>query len=239
MNAIQQAFSAAPGAADARIVMTGPGVFSVTSRDTIKDQVSTLSLVSMVLIAGFAATRLSLLHHAGARLPARRQRRACRRRRRQSGLRAVHGITLGFGTALIGEAVDYSIYLFVQSEQSEQQKTSNRQDWIKRFWPTIRLGVLTSICVSPRCCSRAFPASPNWACIRSLAGLRGDGHPVRVAASPAHRFRIRDVSALVFSCPASCAAPAPCAGRSSPYSLPPASSSCCTATRCGTTTFLR
>ena len=31
------------------------------------------------------------------------------------GFGAVHGITLGFGTTLIGEAVDYSIYLFVQS----------------------------------------------------------------------------------------------------------------------------
>ncbi|MGT2490864.1 hypothetical protein ACU4GD_10890 [Cupriavidus basilensis] len=29
----------------------------------------------------------------------------------------VHGLTLGFGTTLIGEAVDYSIYLFVQSAQ--------------------------------------------------------------------------------------------------------------------------
>ena len=30
------------------------------------------------------------------------------------GFPAVHGITLGFGVTLIGEAVDYSIYLFVQ-----------------------------------------------------------------------------------------------------------------------------
>src|SRR6185503_16812901 len=52
----------------------------------------------------------------------------------------VHGITLGFGTALIGEAVDYSIYLFVQSEQGG----SDQRNWIQRFWPSIRLGVLTS-----------------------------------------------------------------------------------------------
>jgi len=35
------------------------------------------------------------------------------------GFGVVHGITLGFGTALIGEAVDYSIYLFMQSEQAD------------------------------------------------------------------------------------------------------------------------
>jgi predicted exporter len=38
--------------------------------------------------------------------------------------------------------VDYSIYLFVQSEQGGP----DLQNWIVRFWPTIRLGVLTSIC---------------------------------------------------------------------------------------------
>ena len=58
------------------------------------------------------------------------------------GFGSVHGITLGFGTALIGEAVDYSIYLFVQSEKNT---TEQQQSWSKRFWPTIRLGVLTSI----------------------------------------------------------------------------------------------
>src|SRR4029453_14407890 len=51
------------------------------------------------------------------------------------GFEAVHGITLGFGTTLIGEAVDYSIYLFVQSERAGDP------DWIRGLWPTIRLGV--------------------------------------------------------------------------------------------------
>jgi predicted exporter len=51
----------------------------------------------------------------------------------------VFGITVGFGSALIGEAVDYSIYYFVQSGKN------GLDDWQKRFWPTIRLGVLTSV----------------------------------------------------------------------------------------------
>ena len=58
------------------------------------------------------------------------------------GFGAVHGITLGFGTTLIGEAVDYSIYLFVQSERSPE---AGDTAWIRKFWPTIRLGLLTSI----------------------------------------------------------------------------------------------
>ena len=48
------------------------------------------------------------------------------------GFGFVHGITLGFGITLIGEAVDYSIYFFVQSRRS--------------WWPTVRLGMLTSVC---------------------------------------------------------------------------------------------
>ena len=51
----------------------------------------------------------------------------------------MHGLTLGFGVTLIGEAVDYSIYLFVQ-------RTSHAGgDWRHSVWPTIRLGALTSI----------------------------------------------------------------------------------------------
>ena len=142
MAGIRQAFDQAPSATpSAKLVMTGPGVFSVTSRDTIKSQVTRLSLVSLVLIAtllllvyrSFSALTLGLLPVISGAL---------------AGIAAVslvfgavHGVTLGFGTALIGEAVDYSIYLFVQSDQNGE----DHQDWIKRFWPTIRLGVLTSI----------------------------------------------------------------------------------------------
>jgi predicted exporter len=142
MAAIRQAFDQAAGATpSAQLVMTGPGVFSVTSRDTIKRQVSRLSIISLVLIAAllllvyrsFSALALGLLPVISGVLAGIAAV--------SLGFGAVHGITLGFGTALIGEAVDYSIYLFVQSEQN----SADHQDWIKRFWPTIRLGVLTSI----------------------------------------------------------------------------------------------
>jgi predicted exporter len=125
-----------------QLVMTGPGVFSVNTRNTIKNQVFRLSMISMSLIAillllvyrSFSALILGLLpvlSGAVAGVAAV-----------SLGFGAVHGITLGFGTALIGEAVDYSIYLFIQSEHGN----THHESWIKRFWPTIRLGVLTSIC---------------------------------------------------------------------------------------------
>lgn len=194
MNTIRAAFDAAPRSVDARIVMTGPGVFSVTSRDTIKDQVSTLSLVSMALIAGllllvyrsFTTLALGFLPVVSGALAGVAAV--------SLAFGAVHGITLGFGTALIGEAVDYSIYLFVQSEQ---QGASNRQDWIKRFWPTIRLGVLTSICGFAALLLSGFHGLAQLG-LYSIAGLVSAATVTRFVLPhllPA-KFRIRDVSAL-------------------------------------------
>ena len=194
MGAIQQAFDAAPSASTrTRLVMTGPGVFSVTSRDTIKSQVSRLSIISVVLIAAllllvyrsFSALALGFLpviSGAVAGIAAV-----------SLGFGVVHGITLGFGTALIGEAVDYSIYLFVQSEQNG----ANPQNWITRFWPTVRLGVLTSIFGFAALLLSGFPGLAQLG-LYAIAGL--------VVAAAVTRFvlphllpkdfRIHDVSPI-------------------------------------------
>ncbi|MGP1678706.1 MAG: MMPL family transporter, partial [Burkholderiales bacterium] len=194
MAAIRQAFDAAPGASPAaKLVMTGPGVFSVSSRDTIKSQVSRLAIIGVVLIAAllllvyrsFTALALGFLPVISGAL---------------AGIAAVslafgvvHGITLGFGTALIGEAVDYSIYLFVQSEQGNP----GQQNWIKRFWPTIRLGVLTSICGFASLLLSGFPGLAQLG-LYSIAGLLVAATVTRFVLPhllPAN-FRIHDVSAV-------------------------------------------
>ena len=172
MTAIQQAFDMAPSATSStRLVMTGPGVFSVTSRDTIKSQVSRLSIISVVLIAAllllvyrsFTALALGFLPVISGALAGIAAV--------SLGFGVVHGITLGFGTALIGEAVDYSIYLFVQSDQSGSDKSgSDQQNWIKRFWPTIRLGVLTSIFGFAALLLSGFPGLAQLG-LYSIAGL--------------------------------------------------------------------
>jgi predicted exporter len=109
------------------------------------------------------------------------------------GFGVVHGITLGFGTALIGEAVDYSIYLFLQSEQGG----SDQRIWIERFWPTVRLGVLTSIFGFASLLLSGFPGLAQLG-LYSIAGL--------IAAATVTRFvlpyllpmnfRIHDASAI-------------------------------------------
>jgi predicted exporter len=120
--------------------LSGPGLFAVKSRATIRDEVARLSLLSLsaitaVLLFVYRSPRLVLL----GLLPVASGALA--------GIVAVslaygtvYGITVGFGSALIGEAVDYSIYYFVQSGRL------GMTEWRQRFWPTIRLGVLTSVC---------------------------------------------------------------------------------------------
>jgi len=194
MAAIRQAFDSAPGATPAaRLVMTGPGVFSVNSRETIRSQVSRLSIIGVAIIAtllllvyrSFTALALGFLPVASGALAGVAAV--------SLGFGVVHGITLGFGTALIGEAVDYSIYLFVQSEQGG----SNQQNWIERFWPTVRLGVLTSICGFASLLLSGFPGLAQLG-LYSIAGLIVAATVTRFVLPhllPAN-FRIHDVSAI-------------------------------------------
>jgi predicted exporter len=196
MSAIQLAFDTAAQGSSARLVMTGPGVFSVTSRDTIKNQVSRLSLLSVALIAtllllvyrsltALALGFLPVISGALAGIAAV-----------SLGFGAVHGITLGFGTALIGEAVDYSIYLFVQSEQAASVH-NDAKSWISRFWPTIRLGVLTSIFGFASLLLSGFPGLAQLG-LYSIAGLIAAAAVTRFVLPhllPAN-FRIHDISAI-------------------------------------------
>jgi predicted exporter len=129
---------AKPDAGALSLQMSGPGRFAVQSRETIKAEVSRMLLISTLGIVGvllwvYRSGRLLAL----GLLPV------------ISGALAgvvvvslvhgtVFGITVGFGSALIGEAVDYAIYFFVQSGRV------GLAQWRQTFWPTIRLGVLTS-----------------------------------------------------------------------------------------------
>ena len=140
---VREQFAAAvatTGSADASLQLSGPGLFAVKARATIKGDVTRLSIISTLAIVAvlFFVYRSARLLALGL-LPVLSGALA--------GIVAVSlaygtvfGITVGFGSALIGEAVDYSIYYFVQSGRSGVAA------WQARFWPTIRLGVLTSVC---------------------------------------------------------------------------------------------
>ena len=183
MAAIRQAFDTASGATPtARLVMTGPGVFSVNSRETIKSQVSRLAIISVVLIAtlllliyrSFTALALGFLPVISGALAAIAAV--------SLGFGAVHGITLGFGTALIGEAVDYSIYLFVQSEQGD----SDQQNWINALLahhPSGRIDLDIRLCFAATVrFSWSGATRPVFDC---RSGSRRNGDALRLTSSAA------------------------------------------------------
>ena len=173
IGAVRRAFDASvrtvPNAASCRLSMTGPGVFSVDARDAIKHDVERLSTLSVVLIVALLLTvyrspatlalgLLPVLSGVAAGLAAV-----------SGAFGTVHGLTLGFGTTLIGEAVDYSIYLFVQSAQADRAADAMRS-WIAGYWPTIRLGVLTSACGFASMLFSGFPGLVQLG-LYSIAGL--------------------------------------------------------------------
>lgn len=122
-----------------RLVLSGPGVFAVQARADIERDAWRLSLVASIGVALllYAAYRRVALVAAGV-LPV------------ATGLAAgvaavallfgtVHGITLGFGATLIGEAADYSTYLLAQRARGERLAAT-----AARVWPTLRIAVLTT-----------------------------------------------------------------------------------------------
>ena len=74
----------------------------------------------------------------------------------------VHGVTLGFGVTLIGESIDYAIYLFTQTARGDRLMTRSRASGRR-----LRLGALDlDRRVSAPCCSRVSSASRSSACFR-------------------------------------------------------------------------
>ncbi len=193
--AFAQARLEVPAAASAHMDLAGPGVFGVAVRELIEKEVIRLSLAGttlvilllLVLYRSLPALVLGLLPVASGVLVAVAAVGL--------GFGTVHGLTLGFGTTLIGEAVDYSIYLFVQSRQSGADRETSRQAWVASFWPTVRLGVLTSIFGFGALLFSGFPGLAQLG-MYSIAGLTTAALVTRFVLPrllPAG-FTVRDVS---------------------------------------------
>ena len=164
-----------------RLVMSGAGVFGVAARAQIKAEVKRLAIAGSVLIALLLLIAFgSLRALATAVLPVATGVLA--------GIAAVsigfgqvHGVTLGFGTTLIGEAVDYAIYYLIQARRGGAGGGANAgwQQWLQTSWPTVRMGLLTSLCGFAALVFSGFPGLAQLG-VYSIAGL--------VAAALATRY---------------------------------------------------
>ena len=143
------------------VLLTGTGVYSVQSRTLIQHEVRRLAIASLALvIALLMVVYRSWLLLALNLLPMLTGTLA--------GIAAVHlvfgtvhGITLGFGTTMIGEAVDYAIYLFVQRPDGAARAA---------FWRTLWLGLLTSLAGFLALLGAGFPGLVQLG-LYSTAGL--------------------------------------------------------------------
>ena len=187
----QFATATATAATGFTLILSGPGLFAVKARATVKDEVARLSAISTLAIVAvlffvYRSPRLltlGLLPVASGAL---------------AGIVAVSlaygtvfGITVGFGSALIGEAIDYSIYYFVQSGRLGVAA------WRERFWPTIRLGVLTSVCGFGALLFSGFPGLAQLG-LYSLTGVATAALVTRFVLPllAGDDLRVRDVGAL-------------------------------------------
>ena len=162
---IRNAFAQLPGAGAQKLVLTGPGVFAASTRASIKDDAWRLSMIATILVALmmlllYRSPRVLVLGFVPVATGA------------LAGIAAVsllhgavHGITLGFGVTLIGEGVDYAIYLFTQIAPG-----TTPRETLKRLWPTLRLGVLTSICGFSALLFSGFPGLAQLG-LFSIVGL--------------------------------------------------------------------
>ncbi len=198
ISAVQVCFAAATREAGAAgrgsaLRMSGPGVFAVASRANIERAAVRLSIASSALVVlillmvyrSLPALLLGLLPVATGAVV---------------GIAAValifgavHGITLGFGVTLIGESVDYSIYFFIQSARGG----SGGASWKSRLWPTMRLGMLTSVCGFASLLPSGFPGLAQLG-VYSIGGLLAAAAVTRLVLPELlpSRFQIRDLSPL-------------------------------------------
>jgi predicted exporter len=162
LNTIERTFAQLPNrAAGTRLVMSGTSVMSVQSRNIIQSEVQRLATAGTVLVVclllliyrSASLLLLGLLPVVSGALVGIASV--------SLGFGHVHGLTLGFGTTLIGEAVDYSIYLFIQRSDGTQRAT---------FWRTIRLGVFTSITGFAALLCSSFPGLSQLG-LYSISGL--------------------------------------------------------------------
>lgn len=182
-------------AAEVRLLASGPPVFAVGSRTEIERAALRLSLLGAVLVLGvlgavyrsWRALALGLAPVATGAL---------------AGLAlvalafgAVQGTTLGFGSTLIGESVDYSIYFFIGA------RTLSAGAWRSELWPTVRLGMLVSVCGFAALLASGFPGLAQLG-VYSIGGLLAAAAVTRFVLpqlAPA-RLAVRDLTPLGARC---------------------------------------
>ncbi|MDE2613020.1 MAG: MMPL family transporter [Burkholderiales bacterium] len=173
IHGVQQAFAATGAAARGlTLELSGAPLFAVQSRAQIEGGVRFLGIAGALLVSALLLAALaSPLALVVAALPVATAVLV--------GIAAVgwafgtvHGITLGFGATLVGESVDYAIYYLIQARGAAvtEAAASGWRGWLRESWPTVRLGLLTSVCGFAALVCSDFPGIAQLG-VFSIAGL--------------------------------------------------------------------
>jgi predicted exporter len=173
--------------------LSGPGIFAVAARAKIERAAVRLSITSSILVVALLLIVYRSLPALGLGLLPVTSGALVGIAAVALGFGAVHGVTLGFGITLIGESVDYSIYFFIQSRHAQQVAAGRA--WQQLWWPTIRLGMLTSVCGFASLLPSGFPGLKQLG-LYSISGLIAAGMVTRylLPALLPSDFAIRDLT---------------------------------------------
>ncbi|HYP86246.1 MMPL family transporter [Variovorax sp.] len=175
IEAVRTAFDEATkqaGATRPTLQISGAPLFSVQSRDQIKAEAVKLATIGALVVGGllllaFASPRALLVAVVPVATGVVGGTAAV-------GLAFghVHGLTMGFGSTLIGETIDYAIYYLIQARRgaTDGAPGSGWRQWVRVHWPTVRLGVLTSVCGFSALVFSGFPGLAQLG-VFSVAGL--------------------------------------------------------------------
>jgi predicted exporter len=180
-----------PEAAAARLLLSGPAVFAVQARASIKEDAVRLTgiavgLIAVLLLLAFRSARvlgLTLLPVASGTIVGAAAV--------SLGFDTLHSVILGFGVTLIGEAVDYAIYLFTHMGAAQFGERA-----LHRLWPTLVIGVLTSVIGFATLAVSGFPGLMQLG-VFSIVGLVTAALVTRFALPPLvpSRFAVRKIDA--------------------------------------------
>ena len=160
--ALHAAFAPAPDRADIALLLTGPSVFAVTSKQAIQHEITVLSslagiAVTLVLLLAFRSLLFLLLDAlplltgviGGAVVVS-------------LVYGSIHGITLAFGITLLGVAIDYPIHAFAHASAA-----NGLSNGVRRIWPTLLLERITTVCGYLALVSPQFPGLTQLALFAS------------------------------------------------------------------------
>lgn len=164
---------AAPGLA---LRLSGAPLFAVDSRAAIEAEVKQLAAVGALVMGGLLLLAFASLRAvAVAALPVVTGI-VCGVAGVALAFPSVHGLTLAFGSTLIGEAVDYAIYYLIQARGAAAAGPAAAGEgwraWLAHSWPTVRLGLLTSVAGFAALSFSGFPGLAQLG-VFSIAGLAG------------------------------------------------------------------